>query len=84
MRLVAGVDVGPEFSRLNCPILALHGAEDWLVPNWQIKTAVLTKPGADMAVFPAAHMLLQMRANDAAYAISKFVQTARPPYETQR
>lgn len=84
LRLVAGVDAGAEFSRLDCPILALHGAEDWLVPNWPLKAAVRAKPGAEMAIFPAAHMLLQTRAHDAAIAISKFVQTARAPHETQR
>lgn len=56
---VARVDVRDRFNRLNCPILVLLGANDWLVWKAPLERAAAAKPNAEIAVLPAAHMLLQ-------------------------
>jgi pimeloyl-ACP methyl ester carboxylesterase len=71
---VAGVDVRAEFALLNCPVLAIHGSEDWVVPPRAMRAAILSKPHAEFAVFQAAHMLLQTRPAAAAEARSKFIR----------
>jgi pimeloyl-ACP methyl ester carboxylesterase len=72
LRAVAEVDVRQEFAALSCPILVLHGRGDLLVPKWLMQRAVAGKGGARMTVFPAAHMLLQTRAREAAAEIACF------------
>ena len=74
LKEVAGVDVRDQFHRLTCPVLAMHGSEDWVVPPRQMKAVVKSKPGARLVLFPAAHMLLQTRATEAAGAITSFVR----------
>jgi pimeloyl-ACP methyl ester carboxylesterase len=80
LRAVAEVDVRREFAELRCPILVLHGRGDWLVPMSLMQKAVGLKGGARMIVLPAAHMLLQTRAAEAAGEIVYFT---RSPIESQ-
>jgi pimeloyl-ACP methyl ester carboxylesterase len=82
LRAVAEVDVRQDFAALSCPILALHGRADWLVPMIAMQNAICRKGGARMIVFPAAHMLLQTCAADGAAAIIAFAKTSAIP-ETQ-
>jgi pimeloyl-ACP methyl ester carboxylesterase len=74
IRAVAGVDVRAEFALLNCPVLALHGSEDWIVPPHTMRAAIMSKPGAEFVVFPAAHMLLQTSPAAASETILKFIK----------
>ena len=71
---VAGVDARADFERLRCPILALHGTGDWLVPKRSMQRAVARKQGAAMALISGAHMLLQTRSEQAALHIASFVR----------
>lgn len=75
-RAVAGVDVREDFAKLRCPILALHGRSDWLVPKIAMQNAISRKGGARMIVFPAAHMLLQTCAAECATEIGAFVKSS--------
>jgi pimeloyl-ACP methyl ester carboxylesterase len=76
LRAVAGVDVRQDFAALGCPILALHGRFDWLVPMIAMQDVISRKGQARMIVFPAAHMLLQTCAADGAAAIIAFAKTS--------
>jgi pimeloyl-ACP methyl ester carboxylesterase len=76
LRAIAQVDVRQDFAMLGCPILALHGRADWLVPMIAMQNVICRKAGARMIVFPAAHMLLQTCAADSAAAIIAFARTA--------
>jgi pimeloyl-ACP methyl ester carboxylesterase len=75
-RAVAGVDVRDDFAKLHCPILALHGRGDWLVPKIAMQKAISRKGGARMIVFPAAHMLLQTCAAECATEIVAFAKSS--------
>lgn len=82
LRAVAGVDVRADFARVRCPILVLHGRSDRIVRKSPMQRAVADKGGARMIVLPAAHMLLQTRANEAASEIVHFTHSAMEiPYE---
>lgn len=76
LRAVAEVDVRQDFAALGCPILALHGRADWLVPMIAMQNVISRKGQARMIVFPAAHMLLQTCAADGAAAIIAFAKTS--------
>lgn len=76
LNAIAEVDVRDDFVKLSCPILALHGRSDWLVPEFAMQKAVCRKGGARMIVFPAAHMLLQTCAADTAAEIIAFAKSA--------
>ncbi|HVZ03521.1 alpha/beta hydrolase [Hyphomicrobium sp.] len=76
LRAVAEVDVRDDFAKLSCPILALHGRDDWLVSKTAMQKAICRKGGARMIVFPAAHMLLQTGAADAAAEIIAFAKSS--------
>jgi pimeloyl-ACP methyl ester carboxylesterase len=72
---VSRVDVRKTFAGLSCPVLALHGNADWLVPKGPLERAVRHKAGARMVVLPgAAHMLLQTRTRDAGQHILSFLR----------
>lgn len=76
LRAVADVDVRQDFCELRCPILALHGREDWLVRKGPMQMAVSQKGGARMIVVPGAHMLLQTRADVTAGEIVFFSRSS--------
>jgi pimeloyl-ACP methyl ester carboxylesterase len=76
LRAVAEVDVREAFARLGCPVLALHGREDWLVRKSLMQKAVSAKGGARMIVIPGAHMLLQTRAEVIAAEIVHFTRSS--------
>jgi len=73
---VAGVDVRDDFARLDCPILVLHGREDWLVSIRAMQKAICSRSDVRMVAFPAAHMLLQTRTADCAAEIRAFAKMA--------
>ena len=76
LRAVADVDVRQDFSELQCPILVLHGRDDWLVRKGPMQKAVGEKGGARMIVIPGAHMLLQTQADVAAGEILFFARSS--------
>jgi len=76
LRAISGVDVRPDFVRLRCAVLALHGRGDWLVPLSLMQRAVRDKGGARMIVIPAPHMLLQTRPEEAAAEIVHFTRSS--------
>jgi len=76
LRAVAEVDVRQDFADLHCPILVLHGRDDWLVRKSPMQKAVGEKGGARMIVIPGAHMLLQTRAEAAAGEIVFFSRSS--------
>lgn len=73
LKAVAGVDVRHDFAKLSCPVLALHGRADWVVPPRTTKAFIKSKPGAELALFASAHMLLQSRPAETAEAIVNFI-----------
>ena len=73
LREVAGADARADLQRVSCPILALHGRNDWLVPKSGIVRAMRTKPGAVMKLIGGPHMLLQCNAAGAAREIETFL-----------
>lgn len=76
LRAVAEVDVRGDLMQLECPILALHGRDDWLVRKAPMQRAIGAKGRARMIVFPAAHMLLQTRPAEAATEIIEFTRSS--------
>lgn len=80
LRAVAGVDVRPDFARVACPILVLHGRRDWLVRKSIMQKAVCDKGRARMIVIPGAHMLLQTRPTEAAAEIIHFIKSMAEAY----
>ena len=79
LHAVSRVDVRKEFASVICPILALHGDGDWVVPNRRIEAAVNAKSNARISVMEGAHLLLQTRAAEAARIILPFVQSLESP-----
>ena len=76
---VSRVDVRKEFASLSCPILALHGNGDWLVPKRPLARAIRSKSNARISVMQGAHLLLQTRAAEAARIILPFMQSLESP-----
>ena len=73
LREVAAVDVSKPFASLRCPVLALQGSRDFVVPRWSLKSAIDHKANARMTEFTAGHMLLQTKTKEAANEIAAFV-----------
>ncbi len=69
---VAGVDVRNQLEEVGCPILALHGTNDWLVPRTSIEKPLKYNLNATTHLLEAPHMLLQTNAGAAARAIEAF------------
>ncbi len=76
LRAIAEVDVRADFARLTCPILVLHGRNDWLVRKSLMQKAVSERGRARMIVIPGAHMLLQTRPVEAAAEIIHFTRSS--------
>lgn len=74
LRAVADVNVLDDLKRVRCPILALHGRSDWLVPKYRLLRAVKAKPGAIVTLLDGPHMLLQRNPAGAANAIEDFLK----------
>lgn len=75
LRAVADVNVLDDLKRVRCPILALHGRSDWLVPKYRLCKAIKAKPGAVMTLLDGPHMLLQRNPAGAANAIEDFLKS---------
>jgi pimeloyl-ACP methyl ester carboxylesterase len=75
LRAVAGANVLNELLRVTCPILALHGRSDWLVPKYRIVKALKAKPGATVKLLDGPHMLLQRNPTGSANAIEDFLKS---------
>ena len=71
---VAAIDVGQDFVNIRCPVLALQGSRDFVVPRWSLKSAINLKSNAQMLQFQSGHMLLQTKTTEAANEIAAFVQ----------
>ncbi len=76
IRAIAEVDVRADFARLTCPVLVLHGRNDWLVRKSPMQKAVCEKGRTRMIVLPGAHMLLQTRPAEAAAEIIHFAKSS--------
>lgn len=70
---VAEVDVRKRLDLVRCPILVLHGANDWLVPRTSIEKPAKYNPNVTTRLLEGPHMLLQTNAGAAARAIEAFV-----------
>ena len=75
LRAVAGADARDDLRRVSCPILALHGRSDWLVPKSSVMREVRSKPGAVIKLIDGPHMLLQCNPADAAREIEAFMNS---------
>ena len=75
LRAVAAMDAREIFKTIACPVLALHGRNDWLVPRSSIVTAVARKPGAVLKLLDGQHMLLQTNTVAAATVIEAFMNS---------
>lgn len=73
LRAVAGADARDDLRRVTCPILVLHGRNDWLVPKSGILRAIKSKPGAVIKLIDGPHMLLQCNAAGGAREIEAFL-----------
>lgn len=73
LRTVASANAIADLKRVICPILALHGRSDWLVPKSGIIRAMKSKPGAVIKLIDGPHMLLQRNAAGAAREIEAFL-----------
>jgi pimeloyl-ACP methyl ester carboxylesterase len=78
LQAVAAIDVRSDFDCVLCPVLALHGRDDWVVPPGTMRRAIASKSGAHMEQFSAAHMLLQTAPQLAACAIASFMAEIQP------
>jgi pimeloyl-ACP methyl ester carboxylesterase len=76
LRAVASVDARDGLRRVSCPILVLHGRNDWLVPKSGILRAIKSKPGAVIKLIAGPHMLLQCNAAGGAREIEAFLNSA--------
>lgn len=72
MRDVAKVDVRTAFAAVTCPILVLHGENDYLVATSDARRELATHPLAIAKFMPGPHMLLQIRTAAAAAEICAF------------
>ena len=70
---VAGSDVTGMVRTINCPILALHGRNDWIVPASTVSSGLKNMPNATVKLVPGPHMLLQCKAPEMAELIVEFV-----------
>jgi pimeloyl-ACP methyl ester carboxylesterase len=59
LRAVFGVDVRPTLDRLRCPVLAVHGRGDRLVPLWWARRDLGRCRGVTFQAVAGPHMLLQ-------------------------
>jgi pimeloyl-ACP methyl ester carboxylesterase len=75
LRAVGAADARQAFLSVNCPVLALHGRDDWLVPKRSMEQACQAKPNASLKLLAGAHMLLQRNAPEAATAILAFMRS---------
>ena len=74
LRQIASVDVREPFAGIRCPIRVLHGTDDHLVSHLPITAAARAKPGADVMLFDAPHMLLQTETAATARAVVDFMR----------
>lgn len=73
LRTVSKANALAAFERVQCPILALHGRGDWLVPRRPLETAIRGKQRAVMKLLNGPHMLLQNNPKAAAREIEAFL-----------
>ena len=74
LREVAGVDARPALRRVRCPVLVLHGAQDWLVRPVEARETLGVKPDAVARFLPGPHTILQSAPEAAAREILEFVR----------
>ncbi len=79
---VARVDVTREFSACVTPTLYIAGAHDRLVGSRTVKRLQIVRPGMELRVLDAPHLVLQRAAAEAASVANAFLMPrldARPP-----
>jgi pimeloyl-ACP methyl ester carboxylesterase len=73
IRAVLQVDVRRELSSCPVPVLYLRGDHDRVVPGWNLKEILATRPATKVAYFSSPHLVLQTQPSLAAAAISTFI-----------
>jgi pimeloyl-[acyl-carrier protein] methyl ester esterase len=86
LRAIASVDVRAEFANTTTPTLYLHGARDRLVPERVRLELSRLRPDLEEVLLDAPHLMLQERPQEAAAAITSFVDRAanRSPSQATR
>jgi pimeloyl-[acyl-carrier protein] methyl ester esterase len=74
VREVLQVDVSEELSRCPVPILYLRGSRDLIVPRHNFHEMARLSPAISEATLAAPHMIVQTKPDEAADAISRFIE----------
>lgn len=74
LQSVADAACEPDFNAVSCPVLILHGRQDRLVSASPIAAAASRKPDRQIELFDCAHMVLQIKPQEAAQTIQRFVE----------
>lgn len=75
LRVIASADVLQALLALRCPILALHGNDDWLVPKSSIARTLKSNSNTKLKLLAGPHMLLQRNHDHAASEILDFMSS---------
>jgi 3-oxoadipate enol-lactonase len=75
-RMLAGIDLTPELSRIACPVLVLAGALDGTRPPAAVEPVALTVPGARYAVLETGHYAPVQTPQLYAEAVAAFLDAA--------
>ncbi len=74
LEAILDVDVMPEFSQLELPLLYLRASEDWAVPRAASRLMTMLQPKMRIATIAAPHFLLQTVPETAARKIARFLR----------
>ena len=74
LREVIGVDVSDELARTTLPILYIQGKRDIVVPGVNLKKVRAIRNDVQSVQIDTTHMIMQIRPDEAAAAISGFIE----------
>jgi len=74
LREVIGVDVSDELARTTLPILYIQGKRDIVVPGVNLKKVRAIRNDVQSVQIDTTHMIMQIRPDEAAAAISDFIE----------
>ena len=72
LNAVSRINVEATLSKLKCPILAMHGANDRLVPSRRLAKVLAKMPNATFKLLPGPHFLLETNPIAVAREIEQF------------
>ena len=78
LRSALAIDVRPEFSALDLPVMDLRGRHDRLVLGNCRRQVVRTRPETTVVTIPGPHLLLQTEPERCWEEITAFVESSRP------